>query len=395
MAVCPYWCVAMSSQTRRSLSADRFSVKPPTTWVSFPPNTPDRSYLEKGFIKLLDDPNPRLEYQQVNLSNMDRLHDVLTPPAHWNDKTTGWERFDVVYDLTGDTSFDKPELVMNPCPGSRSQTDTDIQHISASAILGQIRRGAATGSQARGLCPAHLSLLRDEVVAILVAGACRDCHSAPRRCPREMVARGVAWPGAGRGVEHRGGSVWSVVWTGQLGRGSHTPDGSWSGVPIPPRGDEVSSQVSIIPTKPLTAVADDSADLRINTVHSVDVAQALHRLSLYLLNTPRDKVMSESAVDLGFSFVSPPSPAFSLTSGKRSSISDAWRSVSTVVPEQREVSIPLFNVVDDNDSTQEKLASAVATLWGIDYGFINSTVASLVQQFSKASVAICCPPSDN
>jgi hypothetical protein len=114
MAVCPYWCVAMSSQTRRSLSADRFSVKPPTTWVSFPPNTPDRSYLEKGFIKLLDDPNPRLEYQQVNLSNMDRHHDVLTPPAHWNDKTTGWERFDVVYDLTGDTSFDKPELVNNP-----------------------------------------------------------------------------------------------------------------------------------------------------------------------------------------------------------------------------------------------------------------------------------------
>ena len=145
----------------------------------------------------------------------------------------------------------------------------------------------------------------------------------------------------------------------------------------------------------MTAVADDSADLRINTVHSVDVAQALHRLSLYLLNTPRDKVMSESAVDLGFSFVSPPSPAFSPTSSKRSSISDAWRSVSTVVPEQRKVSIPVFNVVDDNDSTQERLASAVATLWGIDYGFINSTVASLVQQFSKASVAICWPPSDD
>lgn len=45
--------------------------------------------------------------------------------------------------------------------------------------------------------------------------------------------------------------------------------------------------------------------------------------------------------------------------------------------------IPIFNVVDENDSTQEKLAKAVAEVWGIKYGFLNSTVASLVQQFAK------------
>jgi hypothetical protein len=47
------------------------------------------------------------------------------------------------------------------------------------------------------------------------------------------------------------------------------------------------------------------------------------------------------------------------------------------------VKVPIFNVVDENDSTQEKLAKAVAEVWGVKYGFLNSTVASLVQQFAK------------
>jgi hypothetical protein len=54
-----------------------------------------------------------------------------------------------------------------------------------------------------------------------------------------------------------------------------------------------------------------------------------------------------------------------------------------VIPEKEVVKIPIFNVVDENDSTQEKLAKAVAEVWGVKYGFLNSTVASLVQQFAK------------
>lgn len=49
--------------------------------------------------------------------------------------------------------------------------------------------------------------------------------------------------------------------------------------------------------------------------------------------------------------------------------------------------VPIFNVVDENDSTQEKLAKAVAEVWGVKYGFLNSTVATLVQQFAKVSPA--------
>jgi hypothetical protein len=45
----------------------------------------------------------------------------------------------------------------------------------------------------------------------------------------------------------------------------------------------------------------------------------------------------------------------------------------------------MFNIVDDSDSTQDKLARAVADVWGIDFGFLNATIATLVQQFAKAS----------
>jgi hypothetical protein len=59
-----------------------------------------------------------------------------------------------------------------------------------------------------------------------------------------------------------------------------------------------------------------------------------------------------------------------------------------VIPEKEVVKVPIFTVVDENDSTQEKLAKAVAEVWGVKYGFLNSTVASLVQQFAKVNQLI-------
>jgi hypothetical protein len=56
-----------------------------------------------------------------------------------------------------------------------------------------------------------------------------------------------------------------------------------------------------------------------------------------------------------------------------------------VIPEKEVVKVALFNVVDENDSTQERLAKAVAEVWGIKWGFLKSTVAALVQQFAKVS----------
>jgi hypothetical protein len=120
-----------------------------------------------------------------------------------------------------------------------------------------------------------------------------------------------------------------------------------------------------------------SSDLRIHTAHTSDIASSLYLLALYLLsNSPA--TIAEQATPLNFPFAQ----STSLLS-KRTSISEAWKMVKTVIPEKEVVKVPIFNVVDENDSTQEKLAKAVAEVWGIRYGFLNSTVASLVQQFAK------------
>jgi len=122
-----------------------------------------------------------------------------------------------------------------------------------------------------------------------------------------------------------------------------------------------------------------SSDLRIHTTHTTDIAASLHLLARYLLSNPQSTI-SESSTPLNFPF----SQSTSLL-GKRTSVSESWKTVRTVVPEKEVVKVALFNVVDENDSTQEKLAKAVAEVWGIKWGFLNSTVASLVQQFAKVS----------
>lgn len=63
--------------------------------------------------------------------------------------------------------------------------------------------------------------------------------------------------------------------------------------------------------------------------------------------------------------------------------------MKSVVPEKEKVQLPLFNVVDENDSTQDKLAKVVSETWGIEYGFLNSTMSSLVQQFAKVVYCSC------
>jgi hypothetical protein len=59
----------------------------------------------------LNAPDSLLEYKQVNLANKVNHEVVFAPPSEWAGQPTGWVGFDVVYDLTGETGFDKPELV--------------------------------------------------------------------------------------------------------------------------------------------------------------------------------------------------------------------------------------------------------------------------------------------
>jgi hypothetical protein len=120
----------------------------------------------------------------------------------------------------------------------------------------------------------------------------------------------------------------------------------------------------------------------LDTIHTIDVAQALYLLALYLTSNSYERVLKDSSVELGFPFISDTID----TIGQRSiPMSDTWTTMDTIVSEADKVSIPLFDVNDDGSTTQEKLAKTVADVWGVKYGFLNSSLAALVHQFAKVT----------
>jgi hypothetical protein len=104
--------------------------------------------------------------------------------------------------------------------------------------------------------------------------------------------------------------------------------------------------------------------------------------------TPRAEALKIAGTDLGFSFTPSQSSPFNLVGSlkRSSSFTDTWKTIKSVVPEKQAVSVPMFNVTDDGDSTQESLAAAVAEVWGVKYGFLGNTVVSLVEKFAKVRV---------
>lgn len=127
-------------------------------------------------------------------------------------------------------------------------------------------------------------------------------------------------------------------------------------------------------------------------MHAQDISQALYLMGLWLAQNPRDVVLKEAGVELEFPFSPAPEGKSTFNSifhgkdkkNKRpSSLTDTWKTIPTVLPEGERPRIPLFNVTDDSDSTQESLAKLIAQLWDIKIGFLNSTVVSLVEKFSK------------
>lgn len=106
------------------------------------------------------------------------------------------------------------------------------------------------------------------------------------------------------------------------------------------------------------------------------------------MQTPRDQVLKEAGTELHFPFGDEKKSKWLFTRGSKKSnsqISDEWRNVKTVVPENETPIVPMFNIVDDGDSTQDSLAKAVAQVWDVQYGFMSTTIMTLVAQFAKVS----------
>ncbi|WRT65894.1 uncharacterized protein IL334_002845 [Kwoniella shivajii] len=327
--------------------ADRFSVSPPTT------------YLDKQFLSVLNSAHSKLEYIQKNLLNTSNHTEIFTPPKEHKGNVLrtgqvegGFEGFDIVFDLTGELGFDKPEILQI--------SNTYQTSLSLATSASNLPPSLKPRSYVRLTFPFY----EQKSSPSSSAG-----HNESAELRPDSV-RGRWWHETLRGLgklDLNFGVIRSAAWYGR---------GSYEGEVVPKL---VIGHVYKHLQEEMKFLYN--ADLRVNTVHSLDVSQGLWLLSLYLLSTPRKQVVSQSSVPLNFSFST--SSGFSLVSSKRSSISESWKSFPTVVPESQTVSIPLFNIVDDNDSTQGSLARIVAETWGIKFGFLNSAVASLVQQFAK------------
>ncbi|WVW80362.1 hypothetical protein I302_102342 [Kwoniella bestiolae CBS 10118] len=348
--LCQYLLNPTSPKASFVRLADRFSVSPPTT------------YLDKSFLSLLNSENSKLEYKQVNLLNTSKHSELFTPPSEYRGtkilprEKGDFEGFDIVFDLTGELGFDRPEILQI---SNTYQTALSLA-TSASTLPSNLK----PKSYVRLTFPFY------------------EQKSLPSSSPGHPESAGLTpdgvrgrwWAETLRGIGNLDLNFGVIRCAAWYGRGAYQGE-------IVPR--LVVGHVYQYLKEEMKFLYN--SDLRVNTVHSLDVAQSLYLLSLYLLSKPRADILKESAVTLPFTFSSPSSSSgFSLTSSsKRSSISDSWKTIPTVIPESTKVRVPLFNVVDENDSTQGSLAKIVAETWSIKFGFLNSAMASLVQQFAK------------
>jgi hypothetical protein len=110
----------------------------------------------------------------------------------------------------------------------------------------------------------------------------------------------------------------------------------------------------------------------------------MYLTAIWLMQTPRDQVLKEAGTELHFPFDKEKSKSMStMFRGKKATPDAEWRNVKTVVPEDESPVVPMFNVVDDGDSTQDSIAKAVADVWNVKYGFLSTTIMTLVAQFAK------------
>ena len=62
-------------------------------------------------MQLAMSPGWNCQYLQINLGHTARHDEIFTPPTEWQGVKRDWKRFDYVFDFSGETGFDKAELV--------------------------------------------------------------------------------------------------------------------------------------------------------------------------------------------------------------------------------------------------------------------------------------------
>ncbi|EKD00112.1 hypothetical protein A1Q2_05575 [Trichosporon asahii var. asahii CBS 8904] len=332
-------------------------------------DNPKATVLSAARDDLAMSPGWNCQYIQINLGNTARHDEIFTPPTEWQGVKRDWKRFDYVFDFSGETGFDKAELLQ-----ISNTYQTALSLATSAANLPDEQK------------PLAWVRLHQPFYEMKSSSSSHGHTEADKLKPDGN--RGRWWHEALRGIAAipglNTGIIRCAAWYGP---------GTWDFEVVPRLvAGHVYKYLSCTSELSGRYQANDSGDLRINTVHAQDISQAMHLMGLWLAQNPREVVLKEAGVELEFPFSPQPEGKSTFNSifhgkdkkNKRpSSLTDTWKTIPTVLPEGERPRIPLFNVTDDSDSTQESLGKLIAQLWDIKIGFLNSTVVSLVEKFSK------------
>lgn len=100
-------------------------------------------------MQLAMSPGWNCQYIQITLGNTARHDEIFTPPTEWQGVKRDWKRFDYVFDFSGETGFDKAELV------SEGMREGRRSELPSWAELGRAGAQNAPGHQDAGLPPSN------------------------------------------------------------------------------------------------------------------------------------------------------------------------------------------------------------------------------------------------
>ncbi len=117
-------------------------------------------------------------------------------------------------------------------------------------------------------------------------------------------------------------------------------------------------------------------DLRVHTVHAIDVSRGLLAAAEWMV-----RVGGRSAADKIAGRLIPSCKSWSIVAPPGMAGADG--DLPKITDPAKTVTVPLFNLVDEADSTQESIGKAIAKVFAVKHSFYGDTLTSLVQKFAK------------
>ncbi|KAJ9100501.1 hypothetical protein QFC21_003540 [Naganishia friedmannii] len=355
---------------------DKYSVQPATT------------YLDPEFKKCLAELPEIVEYRQLNLTIQSKVEEALQPP-----QAKGIEKFDYVFDLTGETRYDRPEII------HIQQTYTLPLNIAkhAASLPTALRPSAYirltfpfyqmnSSSPSSGYGEAFLPNpdYKKKSKGFFSGGKDKEESFSEGFGMRPDGIRGRWWHEAVRAI--------GAIGSGDSEEGSERL--SFAVVRVGEiYGEGYCDKSQVLGRLVVGHIYQNNKeemkflynpDLRMHTVHVQDVVRSLFTTAQWIAGLGQGEAARVEADRLAG--VTIPSAWYRATDVERQALDTVVKRGDmslNLVDKGRKVVVPYFNVVDEADTTQDTLARSIAALYKIKYGFHGSIVSTLVSQFQK------------